>query len=133
MDGIFRQIDRGGFGGAFRVLTSATALFLCAGIASGQLVTDVSAIPNTGKPPVVLIYGYQGDCGTASFKATFGIMADVLQADGRASVFFDNCKFPNHPPIEQLGNELGNFLGTLKYQNGNAVSQVDMVAHSMGG
>ncbi len=62
----------------------------------------------------------------------------MLQADGRVSLFFNNCipngvPVTNHPPIESLGNAFGQFLSSLRYQRGEEVSQVDIVAHSMGG
>ena len=56
-----------------------------------------------------------------------------MQADGRVSLFFDNCAFPGHPRLEELGSKLGEFLRGLRYQNGEPVADVDLVAHSMGG
>ena len=49
------------------------------------------------------------------------------------SLFFDNCAFPGYPRIEELGNKFGEFIGGLRYQNGEPVGDVDVVAHSMGG
>jgi uncharacterized protein (TIGR03437 family) len=112
---------------------STTAFFLCLGAASGQIVTDINAIPNTGKPPVVFVNGYQRTCSGTTFSGTFGAADKILQPDNRVSLFFDICSKNDHPPIEELGNRLGDFLRSLKYQSGEAVSQVDIVAHSMGG
>jgi uncharacterized protein (TIGR03437 family) len=133
MDGSFRRIDRGGIGTAVRIFAVAVAFAFSPGKAGAQLVTDVNAIPNTGKPPVVFVNGYQRTCGGTSFAGTFGMADRILQTDNRASLFFDSCRLANHPPIEDLGNALGGFLGSLRYQTGEAVPQVDIVAHSMGG
>jgi uncharacterized protein (TIGR03437 family) len=115
------------------MVAPSVAFFLCIGAASGQLVTDVNAIPNTGKPPVVFVNGYQRTCGGTTFSGTFGMADRILQADTRVSLFFDSCSRNDHPPIEDLGNRLGEFLRSLRYQTGEPVSQVDIVAHSMGG
>jgi uncharacterized protein (TIGR03437 family) len=112
----------------------AVTILVCGATASAQLVTNVGAIPRTGKPPVVFVNGYQNSCSGTTFQGTFGSADQVLQGDARASVFFDSCKYgDNHPPIEDLGNKLGEFLRSLKYDNGETVPQVDIVTHSMGG
>jgi uncharacterized protein (TIGR03437 family) len=60
-------------------------------------------------------------------------MADqVLQRNGQASVFFDNCR-AGRVGIEELGNAFRQFVDGLRYHDGQPVSQVDVVAHSMGG
>ncbi|MGH9720854.1 MAG: hypothetical protein ACRD8O_11630 [Bryobacteraceae bacterium] len=85
------------------------------------------------KPPVVLLNGYQTNCTNSTFTATFGTADQILQTDGRASVFFDNCAFPGRPAIEELGNRFGALLRDLRYDDGQPVPVVDIVAHSMGG
>ena len=40
---------------------------------------------------------------------------------------------PGQRHIEALGNDLGAFLNTIKYDSGAQVPQIDLVAHSMGG
>jgi uncharacterized protein (TIGR03437 family) len=118
-----------------RILVTAAALsiLVCPG-AKAQLVTTVTAIPDTGKPPVVFVNGYQFGCtGTVTFQDTFGSADQLLARDSRASLFFNNCTVPNNPPIEDLGNEFGKFLESLRYSDGRPVPQVDVVAHSMGG
>ena len=57
----------------------------------------------------------------------------MLQTNGEASVFFDNCSVPDKPSIEKLGAAFGAFLAGLKYTDGTPVGAVDVVAHSMGG
>jgi uncharacterized protein (TIGR03437 family) len=111
----------------------AIVLAICVTGVDAQLVTKLDAIPKTGKPPVVFVHGYQNDCSTSSFSGTFGIADQLMQRDGRVSVFFDNCVVPGHPPIEDLGNELRSFLARLRYEGGEDVPLVDIVAHSMGG
>ncbi len=110
------------------------AALLAAGSADAQLVTNTQQIPDTGKPPVVFLNGYQQGCqGTSTFAGTFGIADQVLQRDGRVSLFFNNCDVPDNPPIEELGNAFGTYLGGLRYTDGREVPRVDVVMHSMGG
>ena len=95
-----------------------------------------SAIPKGPNPPVVFLNGYQADCKSSTFAGTFGSFASVLLAQNRQSLFFDNCAYTtiaSKPSIEELGNSLAAFLGSLRYTDGTQVSQVDVVAHSMGG
>lgn len=115
-----------------RIGKIGAGLALLAACSSGQLITNVNAIPKTGKPPVVFLNGYQGGCEGTTFQGTFGAAHQVLQADGRASLFFDNCLYRG-ASIEALGNNFREFLKGLQYAGGEAVPQVDVVAHSMGG
>lgn len=98
-----------------------------------QLVPPGQPLPHTGIPPVVFLNGYQNDCSSSSFTGTFGIADQVLAANGRASVFFDNCTLSGKPSIEKLGAAFGAFLSALAYADGSPVNVVDVVAHSMGG
>jgi uncharacterized protein (TIGR03437 family) len=100
---------------------------------AGQLIPVGSPIPKTAKPPVVFLNGYETSCSTTQFADTFAKFDQFLQATGRTSVFFDNCTIAGKPPIEELGNQFAKFLTALKYTDGTAVTQVDIVAHSMGG
>src|SRR5437899_13093875 len=103
--------------------------------AFAQLVAP-NAIPKGPNPPVVFLDGYQQSC-PGSFRGTFGNAATVLQATNIASVFFDNCTVAassgSRPNIETLAAGFGAFLFNLKYTDGTAVPQVDVVVHSMGG
>lgn len=115
-----------------RWLQAGVLLAISVSVMQAQLVTTVTSIPDTGKPPVVLVNGYQSDC-PASFRGTFGTADEVLQRNGEVSLFFDSCTVPDRPSIEALGNAFGNFLRSLRYQDGRPVAQVDVAAHSMGG
>ena len=107
-------------------------LLLLPFIASAQLDTPTT-VPN-GTIPVVFLNGYQLGCiGDTSFSANFGNADKVLQTSNLVTLFFDNCSVKNGPSIETLGAAFGQFLGSLRYVNGTAVPQVDVVAHSMGG
>jgi uncharacterized protein (TIGR03437 family) len=64
---------------------------------------------------------------------TFGQMAALLQSDGASVTFFNNCAYGNDVAIEQLAAELGAYISALRYTDGTPVTQVDLVAHSMGG
>jgi uncharacterized protein (TIGR03437 family) len=102
----------------------------------GQLVSP-GAIPKGLNPPVVFLNGYQNSCTGGTFAGTFGAADQVLQASQIATVFFDNCTITGttsaKPSIEALAAGFGQFLAALKYADGTAVPQVDVVAHSMGG
>jgi len=105
-----------------------SAVSVCA-----QLIPDGKAVPRTTKPPVIFLNGYESDCGNASFKHTFGIADQALQANGQVSLFFNYCTVPGQPSIEDMGAALGAFLAGLRYEDGQPVDLVDSVAHSMGG
>ena len=79
------------------------------------------------KPPVIFLNGYENDCSNSSFAGNFGIADQLLQADGRVTLYWNNCDIPNRPSIETLGAEFGKYLAGLKYDT------VDVVAYSMGG
>lgn len=89
------------------------------------------------RPPVILLNGFQLVCSdTASTVAassdTFGQLASLLQADGAAVLYFNNCAYGDIS-IEQLAAQLGIYIAGLRYTDGTPVGQVDLVAHSMGG
>jgi uncharacterized protein (TIGR03437 family) len=100
---------------------------------SAQLIPAGQPVPLGPNPPVVFLNGYQLDCSSSSFSGTFGSADTVLQASQIITLFFDNCTVPNSPSIETLGVSFGQFLAALKYTDGTPVTQVDVVAHSMGG
>jgi uncharacterized protein (TIGR03437 family) len=99
----------------------------------------VSVPPGATRPPVVLLNGWQtgftGTCTIAgSSSETFGNLAQYLVADGVPVVYlFDNCLEGPGQPIETLGNDLGDFLNTIKYDTGAQVPAIDLVGFSMGG
>lgn len=107
------------------------------GFLAAQLISNPQAIPKTANPPVVFINGYQSSCAGTDFASTFGAADKVLQASGLVSVFFNNCSVggegPLRPSLEAEGAAFGQFLAGLKYADGSAVPQVDVVVHSMGG
>ena len=94
---------------------------------------------NATRPPVVLLNGwetgYTGVCPVSSNSAaTFGNLGQYLASDGVPVVyFFDNCVEDPGQPIEVLGNDLSLFLNSIQFDNGAPVTQIDLVAHSMGG
>ena len=100
----------------------------------------VTVPKNSTRAPVVLlngwIAGYNGANCTISSNSTvtFGNLAQYLIADGVPVVFlFDNCAEDPNQSIEQLGIDLGRFLNTIQYDDGTQVTQIDLVAHSIGG
>ncbi|MBC7924128.1 MAG: hypothetical protein H7039_00575, partial [Bryobacteraceae bacterium] len=83
---------------------------------------------------MVFLNGYQFGCtDRPTFEGTFGDANQVLERDGRVSLFFNNCDVPGNPPIEVLGNAFRDYLNGLQFTGGRPVTQVDVVAHSMGG
>lgn len=107
--------------------------FLLALPLSAQFVTNTKAIPRTGKPPVIFLNGHEIDCGSVTFQKSFGISDQVLQANSRASLFFNNCNFSGSPSIEKLAALFANYLADLTYDDGQPVPGVDVVGYSMGG
>jgi hypothetical protein len=49
---------------------------------------------------VVFLNGYQQNCQESDFRGTFASAAEILQADGRVSLFFNNCAYPGYPRLE---------------------------------
>jgi uncharacterized protein (TIGR03437 family) len=98
-----------------------------------QLIPAGQPVPRGPNPPVVFLNGYQTICTGTTFASTFGAADQLLQANSIVSLFFDNCTVPNKPSLETLGAAFGTFLAGLKYTDGTPVTQVDAVAHSMGG
>lgn len=102
----------------------------------------VDALPpvpsNAAGPPVVLLDGWQfslgNSCPTSSDSSgTFGKLQQNLEQAGLPVYFFDNCTQCPRCLIEDLGASLGQFLNSLRYDNGGQVPQFDLVGHSMGG
>ncbi len=91
-----------------------------------------------GTVPVVLLNGFQlvctnTDSTVAGATSTFGqSLGTDLWGMGLSVAFFNNCSYGDIS-IEELGNELRTFLGSLTYSDGTAVTQFDLVTHSMGG
>jgi uncharacterized protein (TIGR03437 family) len=105
-----------------------------------SIVPGAQTVPlNATRPPVVLlngwVTGYVNSCPVSTDStATFGNLANYLLADGVPAVyFFDNCKADPNQPIEVLGNDLGAFLNSITFDDGTPVTQIDLVAHSIGG
>ena len=97
-------------------------------------------VPNgSTRPPVVLLNGWEegftGSCPVAASSSDdFGNLADYLVSDGVPVVYlFDNCVEDPGQLIETLGNDLGTFLNSITYDNGQQVPQIDLVGFSMGG
>jgi uncharacterized protein (TIGR03437 family) len=104
------------------------------------VIKPMQTVPSgSTRNPVVLLNGWEtGFTGTCTVSAssadTFGNLADYLVSDGVPVVyFFDNCAVDPNQTIEALGNDLATYLNTIKYDNGNQVPQIDLVAFSMGG
>ena len=104
-----------------------------------SLTVDPLTLPRaaTSRNPIILLNGFQLICTDsastlAASVGTFGQMASLLQADGAAVAFFNNCSYGDIQ-IEQLAAQLKTYLAGLTYTDGSPVTQVDIVAHSMGG
>jgi len=105
------------------------------GLLSAQLVLS-GPVPKGPNPPVVFLNGYQIGCSGTDFASNFGAADKLLQASSIVTLYFDNCSVgsvSNRPDIEALGVAFGKFLAGLQYTDGTPVTQVDAVAHSMGG
>ena len=80
---------------------------------------------------MVFLNGYQANCQNVSFQGTFGAADKTLAALNKSVLYFDNCTAKG--TIEDLGNAFGRYLDGLRYTDGSPVTQVDAIAHSMGG
>ncbi len=115
-------------------LLSPVVLSLALPVAApAQLIPSGTPIPQTTLPPVVFINGYQFAGCPTTFADSFGIADQVLQANGEVSLFFNTCSLASTATIEDLGAAFATFLAGLTYTDGTPVTQVDVVAHSMGG
>jgi len=92
------------------------------------------------RAPVVLlngwILGYTGACNISSNSSvSFGNLANYLVNQDSVPVvyLFDNCAEDPGASIETLGTDLTTFLNSIKYDDGSQVTQIDLVAHSIGG
>jgi uncharacterized protein (TIGR03437 family) len=103
------------------------------------VVKPRATVPSSAtRPPVVLLNGWEtgvtGACNASAAADTFGNLAGYLLSDGVPVVyFFDNCTVDPNQTIEVLGNDLATYLNSIKYDNGDQVPQIDLVAFSMGG
>src|ERR1035441_6441573 len=135
-------------GASLRMSPGEYTVKLSASSAAGEerqtvLAVTVLSLPpvpsNAKRPPVVLLNGWEtgftGTCPIAgSSSDTFGNLASYLVDDGVPVVYlFDNCLEDAGQLVETLGNDLGTFLNTIKYDTGAQVPQIDLVGFSMGG
>jgi uncharacterized protein (TIGR03437 family) len=104
------------------------------------VVKPRATVPSSAtRPPVVLLNGwetgYTNACPVSTDSTdTFGNLAQYLESDGVPVVyFFDNCAEGPDQTLEVLATDLATFLGTITYDNGAQVAQIDLVAHSIGG
>jgi uncharacterized protein (TIGR03437 family) len=100
---------------------------------AAQLIPAGQPVPNGPNPPVVFLNGYQIACSGTDFASNFGVADQLLKNLNIVTLYFDNCSVPGRPSLEGLGLAFGQFLAALKYTDGTPVTQVDIVAHSMGG
>lgn len=118
--------------------SAALAVVLTATL-QAELASWGDPLPRSAKPPVVFITGHDALCPDPRsgeipyFELTFGEFDRVMARDGRVSLVFEACYAANRPPIEEIGNLLGQLLTQLRFEDGEPVREVDVVAHSMGG
>jgi uncharacterized protein (TIGR03437 family) len=122
-----------------RVFTITLLMNALAFSAAAQLASWGDPIPKRDMPPVVFVTGHDAICPDPRsgelpyFQLTFGEFDKVMARDGRVSLVFEACYAPNRPPIEEIANVFRQMLSQLRYEGGEPVPEVDIVAHSMGG
>ena len=97
------------------------------------LSVSALAVPaQDSPPPVLLINGFDlnaaitGSCEPEpDSTGTFGRLQELLEADGRTVIFFDNCRF-GVESIETLGRALGGVIEDIG-------RPVDLIGFSLGG
>ncbi len=81
--------------------------------------------------PVVLVNGYQSDCGaSARIEEVFGRLPELLESEGWRVYYFNHCEVKSlsgQPTIEEIGEALGNFAEEA------GLEEFDAVGYSMGG
>jgi len=105
-------------------------------------VEPMATVPlNATQPTVILINGWQLSCPITvttplSASTFYNLQEYLLQFDNVPVVYwFDNCAAcpAGDCSIEQLGADLAQVITSIDYENSTPVSQVDLIAHSMGG
>lgn len=107
-------------------------------VLSAQLIPAGQPVPKGPNPPVVFVNGYQAGCMGSDFASNFDQADQLMQANSIVTLYFDNCTVSApagqpKPDIPTVGAAFGKFLAGLKYTDGTPVTQVNVVAHSMGG
>jgi uncharacterized protein (TIGR03437 family) len=123
------------------MVTARSALLFAAAAAAAQaqLAWWGDYLPKHEKPPVIFVTGHDAVCPAPGsgelpfFELTFGQFDKVMTRDGRVSLVFEACFAPNRPSIEELAELLRRLIAPLRYEGGEPVRELDVVAHSMGG
>lgn len=101
-------------------------------------VAAPDAVPASIHPPAVLLNGWQiqtlaGACPVRPSSGSFGRLEELLRAQGRPVLFFDNCRECPGGSIEDCALALKEFLEAQRTQGGDPVAEFDLIGHSMGG
>lgn len=99
---------------------------------------DPAPLPASIHPPAVLLNGYQlrapgGACPVRPSNSGFGRLEELLEAEGRPVLYFDNCRECPSGSIEECARGLQRFLEAQRTVTGEPVREFDLIGFSMGG
>jgi len=123
---------------AFAVAVVLYGLTL-APVMRAELTPWGSYIPRRAQPPVIFITGHDAICPDARsgeipfFELTFGKFDKVINESGRVAMVFELCYAPNRPGLDIIATRFGEMAARLRYEDGERVPEIDVVAHNIGG
>jgi pimeloyl-ACP methyl ester carboxylesterase len=120
------------------LLASLLALFAVCAAAQERLHDAPAPVPASIHPPAVLLNGYQlhvpgGACPVRPSASAFGRLQELLEAEGRPVLYFDNCRECPNASIEDCARALQRFLEAQRTVTGEPVREFDLIGHSKGG
>jgi hypothetical protein len=105
----------------------------------GALTPWGAPIPRTSLPPIVFVTGHDSVCPDPKsgelpfFNLTFGNFDAVVNQTGRVAMVFELCYAPNRPGLATVAARFSELAASMRYDDGQPVREIDVVAHNLGG